>query len=234
MKKVIILMCVLVLLVFSSCSKEENLSCANGFEHNEKWQEDCNSCSCANGKIECTEIQCEVVEEKNDSFLEEFEEKIEEIKFNSNLTEYEKFYLNYYENKYPFNKIYHIKTINFNCEGCYELYYKRDREILKIKILNNEIKLESEVRDNIFTDIENEEVCKLFQGNWNECPRLCTTDEEICDTGCGLAVCEFEEDKITLKKEGEICGGLDEGDCEFGFTCYYESLNDNYGVCRTK
>ncbi len=53
------------------------------------------------------------------------------------------------------------------------------------------------------TEIKIENICILFQGNWNECPKVCETDEEACKTMCGLPTCEFDYNKIVFKEKDE-------------------------------
>jgi hypothetical protein len=168
-------------------------------------------------------------EEKSDEG--KVSEVINDIKFNSNLNEYEIQWLTYLDNKYLYSKIYHIKTKNINCDNCYEVSYKKDRQIITIKVMDNEKVSEKTVVDDLVVDIENENVCSLFQGTWNECPKLCDTDEEACQTQCGLPACEFDEDKIILKELGEICGGLNLGDCVYGLSCKYKNKDDDSGIC---
>ncbi len=231
MKKIFLMGFVMsVFLLFAGCgdSEPELLSCGE-YEHGASWADDCNTCMCDNGQISCTEIACEV--EEDDSMMEDFVEQLNLLKFNSNLTDYEEDYLRYYEQKYPSSRIYHIKTTLINCDGCYELYYKKDREILKIKVLNYQIKQQTRISQALEEEIENEDVCTLFGGEWDTCPSICPTDEEICVMQCGEPTCVFEEGKLVLKKIGEVCGGLDEGDCEYGLTCKYANSQDDYGVC---
>jgi len=161
-----------------------------------------------------------------------FGEVINDIKFNVNLTDYESQWLGFLEIKYPNSKIYHIKTKEINCDGCYDLSYKKDREIIKIELRNFEKKQMKIITDDIVVDIENSKVCSLFQGEWNECPKLCYTDEDACLTQCGEPICEFDYNKIIFKKLGEQCGGIDLGDCEYGLSCVYESQKDEYGICQ--
>ena len=171
--------------------------------------------------------------DKNNTLLENFNDNLNQIKFNSNLTDYEEKYLRYYEEKYPTAKIYHMKTQIYKCVGCYDIYFKKDREILKIKISNDKISQETTIRNELNLYIENKEMCTLFQGNWNTCPKVCTTDEKAC-LECAPAACEFDENKIVLKKVGEVCGGLTMGDCEYGYTCSYKVKTDEFGVCVKK
>lgn len=235
MKRVIFII-ISISLLFAGCSTQDDLSCGN---HNdgETWKEDCNTCSCDRGNIICTEIACEPLTDEsqnsnqNQNPIDGFKETLNLWKFNSNLTDYEKQYLTYYENKYPNSKIYFIKTEIYKCEGCYDIYYKKDWTMLLIKIRDGKILQENIINSNLEVEIENEDVCKLYLGTWNECPKLCPTDEEICVTQCGEPICEFDENKLILKKEGEICGGLKEGDCEYGLTCSYKSQSDEFGVC---
>lgn len=235
MKKILILV-LFAGLFLTGCSSEkvQNTNCAEYLD-GESWEIDCNTCTCENGTEVCTEIACtDDSFKENNTFLDEFKENVNLIKFNSNLSDSEQKYLAYYQTEYPHSKIYHIKTKIFNCEECYELYYKKDREILKIKVMAGEISQKSIIREDLASEIENADVCKLFSGEWNECPKVCDTDEEACITMCGLPTCEFNDKKITLKEEGEICGGLDEGDCKYSLTCFYENSEDMYGLCVDK
>ncbi|MDA3855558.1 MAG: hypothetical protein PF569_04830 [Candidatus Woesearchaeota archaeon] len=231
MKKILILCTVLLVFVFVGCSQTEEvkvpLDCGEHLNE-ETWKNDCNTCSCIDGEIMCTEIAC-----ADNSDLEDFN-LIDDIKFNTGLETYEKEWLSYLEVKYPNSKIYYIRTNLFNCEDCYELSYKKDREVIKIKVLDGDKQSENLVQDDIATEIENGNVCKLFSGSWNECPALCSTDEESCKTECGFPVCEFDYNTIVLQKVGDECGGLDKGDCEFGLKCFYASQDDDYGVCQEK
>lgn len=231
MKKILFLFVVLFAFLFVGCSQAEeivkSINCGEYLD-GESWKDDCNTCSCSDGEIMCTQMAC-----FDDSELSDFS-LVEDIEFNTGLESYESEWLSYLEIKYPNSKIYHIRTKLFNCDDCYEISYKKDREVIKIKVLNAEKQSENKVVDDIAVEIENENVCKLFSGFWNECPALCTTDEEACQTGCGLPVCEFDYNTITFQKLGDECGGLDKGDCEFEFKCFYSSQDDDYGVCQEK
>lgn len=136
--------------------------------------------------------------------------------------------------KQKFSKIYHIKTKLINCENCYEISYKKDREIIKIKVLGGEKSSETTIKDDIAVEIENSDVCKLFQGEWNDCPKICNTNEEACITQCGLPICQFDYNTIKYRKLGEECGGLNKGDCEFGLACVYTDRENKYGICEEK
>jgi len=238
MKKDILVFIGLVLFLFvAGCSDNLDTDNKNLYndcgdnKHDSSWKVDCNTCNCYDGKVFCTKTEC-VTNESNSSFS--LGEILNDIEFNQNLTQYEKEWLGYLEIKYPQSKIYHIKTKLFNCNECYELSYKRDREIIRIKVLNGEKNSEKTIVDDIVVDIENKDVCRLFQGEWNECPKLCNTDEDACSTQCGAPICEFDYNKIVFKKIGEECGGLDKGDCEYGLSCVYKSRDDDYGKCADK
>jgi hypothetical protein len=186
---------------------------------------------CGINEVTEEEIVIEVAKIENDSLVDnKLIDGLNEFEFNSNLKDFEKQWLEYLDNKYPESKLYHIKTENINCEQCYEVSYKKDRTVIKIKVLDGEKTSES-ISSDLIVDIENKEVCGLFQGEWNSCPKLCNTDEEACITQCGRAICEFDETKIVYKQEGDICGGLNLGDCDFGLTCKYENKNDVSGIC---
>ena len=226
MKKLILILILSLTLIFAGCSEkdeikpviipEQKLSCGE-YAHGDSWINDCNTCSCENGEIQCTTEECQD------------EESLAEL-FNSNLEAHEQEWLEYLENKYD-TRIFFLKSKSLGGEGNYEIQYKKDRNIIKLKILKGELSQESKITDDLFVEIENAQVCSLFQGKWNECPSICETDEVACATVCGDPVCEFEEDKIILKKSGEQCGGLDAGDCEFGLTCKYANKDDKYGTC---
>lgn len=175
------------------------------------------------------EEEVENIELQNDSNFQEF---MNDIKFNQNLSDYEKEWLGYLEVKYPKTKIFHMKTKLIKCEGCYDLSYKKDREVVIIQVRDFKKTAEKKVVDDIAVEIENADICKLFQGNWNDCPKLCNTDEEACKTECGFPVCEFDYNTITFRALGEECGGLDKGDCEFGLRCVYSDRSDDYGICQ--
>jgi len=232
MKKIIYLIISLsILLLISGCSekKEINPICENQV-NGENFEVDCNTCTCNDGIINCTEKAC-----LNENLTEDPATELQNyIEFNTNLTDFEKEWLNYLENKYPSSKIYHINTVKINCLNCYEVSYKKNREIIKIKVLNNVKNSETTIKNDLEVDIKNENVCKLFQGTWNNCPKLCPTDEVICVTQCADPICEFDYNKITFKKLGEICGGIENGDCEYGLNCKYTSLEDISGTCQTK
>lgn len=231
----IVIIFIVVLLAFiGGCSNEEpviNLDCKDHL-NNEKWDSDCNTCICQNGTISCSDDICEKEVQNETSNFPSIEETLNILKFNSNLTQYERDWLSYYDSVYPNSRIYHIKTKLYLCEGCYDLYYKKDREILKVKVRNFENQGESVISADIAPEIENADVCMLFGGTWNDCPRPCSTDEIACTTMCNPAVCEFDENKIVLKTLGEQCGGLTKGDCEFGLTCYYNDEKDEFGICK--
>ncbi|MFW5704271.1 MAG: hypothetical protein ACOCXG_00365 [Nanoarchaeota archaeon] len=215
-------------LLFAGCGQEKEpqvLSCGDYLE-GETWQEDCNTCFCENGETVCTEIACP---EKNDSKIQD---RLNEIEFNSNLTNIENRYLAMLQEQYVHSKIYHIKTKEVNCDECYDLSYKKDREIIKLEIRYNKLKTQKIVKDNLATEIENENVCRLFGGSWNECPSPCETDEEACITMCNPPVCEFDYNKIIYNKLGEVCGGIGYGDCEYGLKCYFEVQSDETGICK--
>jgi hypothetical protein len=163
-----------------------------------------------------------------------FEEISNNLKFNSDLNEFETKWLNYLDDKYQNSKIYHIKTKLINCEDCYEVTYKKDREIIRIKVLDGEKTNENLIYDDIAVDIENEDVCSLFSGTWNTCPKLCNTDEEACQTQCGLPTCEFDEDLLVFRELGEVCGELEFSDCAYGLTCSYLNKSDDTGICVGK
>lgn len=238
MKRIIFLLIGLVMLLFAGCSSapevsnDSDLSCGE-YLNGESWMDDCNSCRCLNGNVACTKMAC--VDDRNGSLnLTEngFEDILSDIKFNTGLSDFEKDWLGYLEVKYPNSKIYYMRTKLFNCENCYELSYKKDLEVIKIKVLDGEKVSETKVIDDIAVEIENEDVCRLFKGNWNECPKLCSTDEVACQNECGLPVCEFDYNTIEYRKLGEGCGGLTYGDCEFGLKCYYGLQDDEFGVCQ--
>jgi hypothetical protein len=231
-KKLITILSILLLstlLIGCNNQNTSNLNCEN-YKNGQTWQEDCNTCTCQNESITCTEIACENLNvNSSDTNSTNFNDELNDWKFNSNLTSYEKEWLNYYQNQYPHSKIYHIKTTIYSCDGCYELFYKKDRQILKVKVLNNEKQQETTIKDDLIPYIENEKVCNLFLGTWNECPRPCSTDEEACTTQCNPPTCEFDENKITYQKEGEQCGY--QMDCEYGLTCYYQNQSTKIGTC---
>lgn len=218
MKKIILTITTLLLLLIAGCSNNNNQK----------------ESGTNNSKIEADTQAIKDNIKSNDSFVTDFNEKLDQIKFNSDLTDYEEKYLKYYEEKYPTSKIYFMKTQIYRCVGCYDIYYKKDREILKIKISNYNIMQETTIKDELNLYIANPDMCKLFQGTWNTCPKLCPTDEKICVTECGAATCEFDATKLVFKKVGEVCGGLTMGDCEYGFTCSYKIQSDEYGVCVKK
>ena len=228
-----ILFTLMIMAVFAGCSSQ-SLNCgerANG----ESWAEDCNTCTCVDGETVCTEIACNAeVENEEPSVTDEIMDEFFALKFNANLTHYESEWLAYLEAQNPNTRIIHIKTDVYSCDGCYDLYFKKDREIVKIKVLDSELKQESVITDDITPLIGNADVCAAFGGEWNECPAPCDTDEEACITMCNPPICEFDENMIVLKKDGEECGGLDKGDCAFGLTCYYTEKDDVYGVCQPK
>lgn len=207
MKKIIFLIFVLLSLFFSACSNQVQ----------------------QNDSLEVKEFNYEEQEKKieNNSQIQEF---LDEIKFNQNLTDYEQDWLNYLEVQNPQTKIYHMKTKLIRCPGCYDLSYKKDREIVIIQVRDFKKTMEKIVVDDIAVEIENQDICKLFKGTWNECPKLCTTDEEACND-CGLPVCEFDYNTIEYRVLGEECGGIDKGDCEYGLKCVYADRDDKYGVC---
>lgn len=217
MKKILTILTMLFLAIISGCSSEES-------------QKEVMKTTDNNSKT----LENNQIVQSNFSKTTDFENNLNEIKFNSNLTEYEEKYLRYYEEKFPTSKIYFMKTQLYKCTGCYDIYYKKDREILKIKISNYKIVQETTIKSEFNLYIENPTMCTLFQGKWNECPKVCPTDEEICVASCGTPTCEFDSNKIVLKKESEICGGLKNADCEFGFTCSYKSKNDESGICIKK
>jgi hypothetical protein len=241
MKKSIFLLIGVSLLLFVGCSQDmpeisqtfQGLSCGK-YQDGDSWMDDCNRCSCLDGKIVCTMMACpsDKIQNNDSSIDEQFKEFLDTIEFNTNLEDFEKEWLGYLQIKYPHSKIYHIRTKEFNCENCYEVSYKRDLEVIKIKVLDGEKKSETKVTDDIAVEIDNEDICTLFKGNWNECPKLCPTDEITCQTECGLPVCEFDYNTIEYKKVGEQCGGLEYGDCEFGLRCYFESQDDESGICQ--
>lgn len=217
MKKIILILTMILIALISGCSsnsdKENNTESVQITPEN---------------SVENNEIL-----DKNNTLLENFNDNLNQIKFNSNLTDYEEKYLRYYEEKYPTAKIYHMKTQIYKCTGCYDIYFKKDREILKIKISNYQISQETTIRNELNLYIENKEMCTLFQGNWNTCPKVCTTDEKAC-LECAPAACEFDENKLVLKKADEVCGGLTMGDCEYAYTCSYKAQTDEFGVCVKK
>jgi hypothetical protein len=240
--------------MFTSCSKtletksnSEDIDCSI-YADGVKFEEDCNICVCYAGEKSCTQNDCSITnddsillqnesintsKQKNETKTSEdlFRDFMDSVNFNANLTDFENSWLVYLEIKYPRSKIYHIKTTNINCLDCYEVYYKKDRIIIKIKVLDGNLQQETEIVNDLAVEIDNKPVCTLFQGTWNPCPKLCPTDEEVCLTTCGKPICEFDEDKIILKELGEICGGLDEGECVYGLTCYHENENSTYGKC---
>lgn len=207
MKKILLFLGIIILLGFSACSSSDEKVIV---EEKTNFVEDT-----------INEVSENIVDTKN------------QVLFNTNLTDYEQKWLTYFEEKYPNSRIYHIETQLINCENCYSLSYKKDLEILKVKILKGEKVEEKRVGD-VAVEIKDAKVCSLFGGNWNECPKLCPTDEEACITQCGLPVCEFDYNTIKYIQEGEVCGGLDLNSCDFGLTCYYESLDADTGVCVKK
>ena len=235
MKKITLILFSLLLLIFSGCNSEQEieaptfLDCGE-YAHGESFKDDCNTCTCSDGKELCTQMACN--KDINSSF--KFDEFLDDIKFNQDLTTFEQEWLGYLEIKFPESKIYHMRTQTFNCEDCYEISYKKDREVIKIKVLNGDKSAEKTVTDDIVLEIENTDICQLFQGTWNECPKLCPTDEEICMTQCGAPICEFDYNLIIYKKVDEECGGIDKGDCEYGLSCIYKSREDEYGTCEER
>ena len=208
MKKIIFLLVILFGLAFSACSSDEK---------------------------QPEEIKPVVQEQQNEPIVSDNTSLTKEIlnnaKFNTNLKDFEQKWLSYLEEKNPNSKIYHVRTVNINCDDCYEVYYKKDLSMIKIKVLNGEKKQETTIVDDLFTEIKDSDVCDLYGGNWNECPRICPTDEEICTSVCGEPACELDQTTVNYKKLGEQCGS-DLGDCEFGFSCYYQSNDADYGICK--
>jgi len=227
----------LILILITGCSDSKKYLGCGVHLHNESWKEDCNTCFCNDGQVSCTEIGCNPVILKDENLIQKdntFKEKLNEWKFNSNLTDSERVWLSYLEIKYPNTKIIHMKSKVYSGEENYDLYFKKDRTIVKIKVLGGELKQESITVSDIVPLIENSEICSLFGGKWNECPRPCSTDEEACITMCNPPICEFDENLIVYKKENEQCGGFDKGDCEYGLSCYYENKEDDYGMCKKR
>lgn len=242
-----LLLFLILLLTISACSNKQEINYkevdCNIYADGVKFEEDCNICVCYGGEKTCTQNDCDkqkdILPEKikntsnnnvsktNDSFIYK---KV--IDFNANLTEYELKYLNYLEEKYPQSQIYYLKSNLINCNQCYEIYYKKDRTIIKIKIIDNKITQETEIKKDLSLEIETKEICEyLFFGTWNSCPKICPTDEETCLNECAPPKCEFEDEKNIIKSIGDKCGGLDEGDCMYGLTCYHENENTTYGTC---
>jgi hypothetical protein len=235
MKKYMILCTLMIMAVFAGCSSQST-NCGERAD-GESWAEDCNTCSCIDGEIICTEIACEIELEdeiENSTTADKVRDELFALKFNANLTDYESEWLTYLEVQNPNTRIIHIKSDVYSCDGCYDLYFKKDREIVKIKVLDGDLRQESVITDDVVPLIENADVCAAFGGEWNDCPSPCSTDEEACITMCNPAICEFDENAIVLKQDGEECGGLDKGDCAFGLTCYYSDKDDVYGVCQKK
>lgn len=231
MKKITIILTLIILGLISGCSEPQNLNCGT-HNNGDSWKEDCNTCTCDNGNILCTEIACKAKPEKNISQMNDLQEQLNEWKFNSNLTDYEQAWLETLKTQHPNTRIILIKSDDINCQGCYDLYFKKDREIIKIVVREGKLKQQSTITNDLVPLIKTPEVCQVFSGKWNDCPAPCSTDEEACKTTCNPPICEFDDSKIVYKKEGEECGGLDKGDCVFGLTCYYTNENDTYGICQ--
>lgn len=153
--------------------------------------------------------------------------------FNQDLTKDEQAWLDHYSFKYPEYKIYHIKTkVLTYCEGCYEMLFKKGNDTIKATIKNSRIEKESTINDFVSTEIEDKNICEyLYKGTWNECPKICITEDE-CDDICGEPVCELEFNTEQFKKLGESCDSSYNNGCELDLKCVYENPDDEFGICQ--
>ena len=228
MKKTILLF-ILVFLFFSACTSEPEVippkNC-EGYDHGESWNGDdeCNSCSCTDGEISCTTYVCESeLVNESISINQNFSDILFQLSFNLNLTQEETRWIRHLEGKYPNSRVFHIKTEDLGCENCYEAFYKIDRNIYKIKVLDSKKVSEIKVGAGVFTEIKDENICLLFQGEWDECPLKSFSDGSVWNENCGKPVCILDEDKIIYRQLREECG-YQVGDCDLGMICYYESV----------
>lgn len=228
---------VLVLFFFSACSSEPEVvppkNCV-GYDHGESWNsdDDCNSCSCSDGVISCTEYICESEVENNTiSINGNFSEILFDLSFNVNLTQAEIRWLKHLEGKNPNSKVFHVKTEDLGCKDCYEAFYKIDRNIYKIKVLDSKKISEIKVGAGVFVEIKDENTCLLFQGEWDECPLNAFSDGSVWNDNCGKPVCILDEDRVIYKQIDEVCG-YQIGDCDMGLTCYYKDVNQTSGLCK--